>query len=148
MMPAAAINATASIKIAGTPATFELEMPRRRELTVKISRSRLAINVALSRTYPTASVAMIAGMRSFTTRKAFAAPVISPMARTAGSANSRPESVPLDKIKVIKADTVMTPGMERSILPLPLAITNIWPMATITRKEAEVATPERLFRLK
>src|SRR5580698_11097574 len=67
--PATAISVTARIRIDGTPSNLELEMSRRRELTVNVSSSRLAISDALSRTYPTAKVAIIAGMRSFRIRK-------------------------------------------------------------------------------
>ena len=41
----------------------------------------------------------------------------------------------------------MTLGIDRSTLPPPVATTNICPIATTARKEAELATPDRLSRL-
>ena len=41
----------------------------------------------------------------------------------------------------------MTLAIERSMLPPPVVTTAIWPSATSTRNELEIATPERLLRL-
>ena len=42
----------------------------------------------------------------------------------------------------------MTLAMERSILPPPVVTTAIWPSATSVRNALEIATPERLLKLR
>src|SRR6516164_4399035 len=47
-----------------------------------------------------------------------------------------------------KADSVMTFGIDRSIAPPPVVMTNIWPSATIARKEAFVLVAIKLSRFR
>ncbi len=91
---------------------------------------------------------MIAGKRSPATRNALTAPLASPAPITAGSAQISPAVRPPERMRERKAAKVMMPGKERSIWPLPLAITSIWPRATRVRKAADTPTPARLARLK
>ena len=57
-------------------------------------------------------------------------------------------SWPLTVSRATKALSVITEAMDRSMLPRPLVTTNIWPMPTTVRKDADRMTPDRLDRLK
>src|SRR5258707_2227746 len=91
---------------------------------------------------------MMGGMRTHSTGNALIRPINAPTRRTTGRAymacRSLPEAMPAER----KADSVITFGMERSMAPLPVVITNIWPSATIARKEAFELVAIKLSRFK
>src|SRR6516225_10191707 len=91
---------------------------------------------------------MIGGMRRKSTVNALTSAINAPIRRTTGTAYNAfrllPEAMPAER----KADSVMTFGIDRSIAPPPVVMTNIWPSATIARKEAFVLVAIKLSRFK
>ena len=90
---------------------------------------------------------MIAGMRSRRISSALTSPTATPIPTTTGSPISSRTSDPPTSAIVAKADSVISPEIDRSTLPPPVVTANICPVAAIDRNAAEASTPDRLDRL-
>ena len=75
-------------------------------------------------------------------------PTVAPIARMIAKPWIMLVFSPLMIPVVRKAERVITPGIDRSMEPLPDVITSIWPMAGTIRNEAEVVMLMRLSTLR